>query len=212
MNQLPNNHEMPEGEQSEIRTSEIETLPIAPQIWVGSLSDYNNGVLHGQWIDATQDEDEVRQQITAMLERSPTTTEFGEVAEEYGIFDHDNFWGLRIDEYDDITQVTTLARLIDEHGEAFAAWAEQVGRDTATADDAGEIFLNSYMGCYRSKEDYVEGLLDDLGVVDELDKSVDPILRGYVRIDYSMLAQDLELNGDITFVEASGGGWWAFIE
>jgi antirestriction protein len=187
-------------------------LPDSPRIWVGSLSDYNSGVLHGEWIDATSDEDDVYQRIAEMLAGSPTTAEHGDPAEEYAIFDHDNFHGLQISEYDSIAEVTRLARLNEEHGEAFAAWTEQVGRNVATSDDAGEKFLHSYVGCYRTKEDYVEGLLDDLGVTAELDEAVNPILRGYVSIDYAMLAQDLELDGSVTFVDGRDGWWWAFVE
>ena len=82
----------PEAEQ----TAETDSLSDPPRIWVGSLSDYNNGVLHGEWIDATQDEAEVYEQIAEMLAASPTTARYGDLAEEYGIFDHDNFCGLQI--------------------------------------------------------------------------------------------------------------------
>lgn len=183
-----------------------------PRIWIGSLSDYNNGVLHGEWIDATQDEAEVQRQIAEVLVRSPTAAKHGDPAEEYAIFDYDNFCGLQIGEYDSITEVIRLARLIEEHGEAFAAWAEYFGREVATADDAGERFLGSYAGCYGSKEQYVKCLLDDLGVTAELDEAVNPILRGYVSVDYAMLARDLELEGSVTFIETHDGTWLAFME
>ncbi len=209
----PEDNTPDQGESEDVeQTPETNTLAETPRIWIGSLSDYNNGVLHGEWIDATQDADEVYEQIAEMLTASPTTAEHGDLAEEYAIFDHDNFCGLQIDEYDSITEVTRLARLIEVHGEAFAAWAEHVGRDVATADDAGEKFLGSYVGCYRRKEDYAEGLLDDLGVTAELDEVANPILSGYVNINYGMLAQDLELDGSVTFVETPNGWWWAFRE
>ncbi|MEO0467721.1 MAG: antirestriction protein ArdA, partial [Pseudomonadota bacterium] len=42
----------------------------APRIYVACLAAYNNGRLHGRWIDAT-DPHEVWQQVSAMLAASP---------------------------------------------------------------------------------------------------------------------------------------------
>ena len=41
-----------------------------PRIYVASLSDYNNGILHGAWIDAAQDADDIRTEVSAMLRES----------------------------------------------------------------------------------------------------------------------------------------------
>lgn len=32
-----------------------------PQIWIASLADYTNGRLHGPWIDAAQDPEDLEQ-------------------------------------------------------------------------------------------------------------------------------------------------------
>lgn len=42
-----------------------------PRIYVASLSDYNAGTLHGEWIDATQELDDIWAEINAMLAASP---------------------------------------------------------------------------------------------------------------------------------------------
>jgi len=54
-----------------------------PEIWVGSLSDYNNGRLHGVWLDATLDPDELCVAIAFILRNGYDPT-----AEEWGIFDY----------------------------------------------------------------------------------------------------------------------------
>jgi antirestriction protein len=42
-----------------------------PRVYVASLSDYNNGCLHGAWIDLTgKDADEINQEINAILAKS----------------------------------------------------------------------------------------------------------------------------------------------
>jgi len=48
-------------------TTETET---APRIYVASLSDYNAGHLHGRWIDATQDLEDIYLEIKEMLRES----------------------------------------------------------------------------------------------------------------------------------------------
>lgn len=45
-NPVPN----PEAEQPDL--PEAAELRLHPRIWVGSLLDYNAGILHGDWIDA----------------------------------------------------------------------------------------------------------------------------------------------------------------
>lgn len=49
------------------------------RICVACLAGYNNGVLHGRWIDAGQEGDAIRDEIAAMLEAPPyhPTTKFG---------------------------------------------------------------------------------------------------------------------------------------
>lgn len=70
------------------------------RIYVACLAAYNSGNLHGVWIDATADIDDIQDQINSMLESSPV-----EDAEEYaihgatrsriqrvGTFPHPTFW------------------------------------------------------------------------------------------------------------------------
>ncbi len=51
-----------------------------PQIYVVCLAAYNNGILHGEWIDATQDVSTIYDEIHEMLAKSPI-----EDAEEFAI-------------------------------------------------------------------------------------------------------------------------------
>ena len=47
-------------------TNETETKTktrFNPQIWVGCLSAYNNGYLHGKWIDAAQSPENIKLEI-----------------------------------------------------------------------------------------------------------------------------------------------------
>lgn len=188
---------------------EQESIPdVSPQIWVGSLSDYNNGILHGDWIDAAQDSDELHAAIQAVLATSEWTKRSGEPAEEWGIFDYEGFGGLRLSEYADLSWVSAVARGIAEHGPAFAAWA-----DVMEDEDALAGFSDAYLGHYDSLEDYATQLVEDLGYADLLDEVIPESIRSYVHFDVAALGRDLALGDDVHALPASdrpGGGVWLF--
>jgi len=47
---------------------------LTPQIYVACLASYNNGFLHGQWIDATQSEEEIYVRIPLKVNGDSTGT------------------------------------------------------------------------------------------------------------------------------------------
>src|SRR4051812_23427656 len=101
-----------------------------PRIYVASLSDYNAGILHGTWLDADQDLEDLNQAAADMLEASPTDTH----AEEIAIHDYEHFGGYRVEEYDSLDWISRVARGISEHGPAFSAWADICGHDQNALD------------------------------------------------------------------------------
>lgn len=167
------------------------------RIYVASLSDYNAGVLHGEWIDATQEPDDLHEQVRAMLERSPTGG-----AEEFAIHDYEHFGHYQTSEYDDLEWISRVARGIETHGLAFSAWAEHRRHEPEDFDK----FEDAYLGNWGSLTEYAEELLDDLGYLDLSDRMPESIAP-YVRVDVEAFARDLELSGDITCVEHSRGVW-----
>ena len=62
-----------------------------PRIYVACLAAYNNGHLHGRWIDANQDPDAIQVEISAMLAASPIAD-----AEEWAIHDYEGYEGARL--------------------------------------------------------------------------------------------------------------------
>lgn len=177
-----------------------------PRIWVGSLLDYNAGILHGDWIDATQADDAIREQVTSILAASPTTAETGEPAEEWGIFDHDDFGGYQVQEYDWLEDVARIARGIRDYGPAFAAWAD--------LHDGNQDMLNqfeeAYLGEYDSPEAWAETVMEDLGIQERLEQELHGDIARYVRIDTGAWVQDAWLSGYIAIVHKPGGGVWIF--
>ena len=173
------------------------THPASPAIWAGSLADYNAGVLFGSWIDATAELEGIETAISAMLTASPTPG-----AEEWAIFDTEGFGPLAIDEYESLATVHRLARGINEHGLAFAHFAALIG--TRDPDEL-DRFEDAYMGRYDSVEDYAEGVLDDLGYVEIVERSLPDSMAPYIHLDIEGFARDLELSGSIATAHDTEG-------
>ena len=58
------------------------------QIYIASLSDYNAGILHGEWINLEGlSVDDIQDKINAILKASPIAKKYGEPAEEWAIHD-----------------------------------------------------------------------------------------------------------------------------
>ena len=148
---------------------------LTPRIYVACLAAYNNGQLHGAWIDADQSADAIHDEIRAMLASSPIPG-----AEEWAIHDYEDFGGIQLAEYEDIDRVAEIAALLVEYGEPFGVWADYYGNAVSA-----EGFRDAYRGEYESEEAYAEDLVDDTGMLAEVPEN----LRYY--FDYGRLARDL---------------------
>ncbi|NJN13828.1 MAG: antirestriction protein ArdA [Richelia sp. RM1_1_1] len=131
-----------------------------PRIYVACLAAYNNGKLHGEWIDCDQDADDIWSDIEKMLAASPEPD-----AEEWAIHDFENWHGIHIGENEDIERIAELAELIEEHGKAYAAYYEHYGSDASVED-----FQDCYMGEYEDEEDFVYRMWEDAGTLKQLEE------------------------------------------
>lgn len=189
---MTDNHNQPPGEDHERRREQ----KYHPRIWIASLADYNAGILHGRWVDATQDTEDLEATAQEIL---ATSREPG--AEEYAIFDYDEFGSYRVQEYDRLEDVSLIARGIAEHGDVFAVWAELHDGDSAMMAS----FEDAYLGTYDSAEKWAEQLLDDEGIPQLLDKAIPDDLRNYVSIDYEAWARDAQISGSIHIEDLPDG-------
>jgi antirestriction protein len=150
------------------------------RIYVACLAAYNNGILHGCWINADQEADDIRDGIAAMLNASPIAG-----AEEYAIHDYEGFEGAPVSEYQGVESVVELAAFIAEHGELGGKLVEYFG-DLAEARKAIE---DRYAGQYRSLADFAEELT-------EQGTEIPKALEYY--IDWEHMARDLAINDVLT--------------
>jgi antirestriction protein len=163
----------------------------APRIYVACLAAYNNGRLHGEWIDADQDAEDIWSEVQRMLAASPEPG-----AEEWAIHDHEGFGELRLSEWESIERVASIAAGIAEHGEAFTAWLSyDADRDPADLD----AFADAYMGEWDSIRAYAEDYADSTG----LDALADQAGSPYVVVDIDALARDMEIE---LYAAPSGNG------
>lgn len=151
-----------------------------PRIYVACLAAYNAGRLHGEWIDADQDPEDIQEEIDAMLKASPEPD-----AEEWAIHDADDFGGYSISEFESLENVSRIAEGLIEYGEIFAAILDHEGDDV---DRASQMMTDGYRGEWDSLENYAAELIDDCCEVPDF-------ISNY--IDYASFARDLEIGGDV---------------
>ena len=150
------------------------------QIYVADLAAYNAGHLHGVWIDATTEPDDIQDEIKTMLQKSPVKD-----AEEYAIHDCDGFEGCSVYEYEGIQSAHDKAVFIEEHGEVGARLLAHMGDNI---EEAIRMMEDAYYGEYKSVADYAQELTESCG-------DVPKHLAFY--IDYERMGRDMDLSGDI---------------
>jgi antirestriction protein len=169
-------------------TIHTENSQITPQIYVACLSSYNQGILHGSWIDADQEAEDIHSEIQNMLGKSPADGP----NEEWAIHNHVGF-GVSLSEYASIENVTELAQFICEFGQPLASKAYEHCDFNLKA--ARKMIEENYQGTFSSIEEWAEELLDSTGEL----QAIPEHLRPY--FDFSSYARDLELNSEIFIIE-----------
>lgn len=177
---------------------EREPRPDSARIYAASLSDYNNGRLHGAWIDADQDREAIGEAIEEML----ASSHFGP-AEEFAIHDYDGFGPVRLSEYESLEDIAKLGQGIAEHGQAYAYLAAHLDRAEWYLLDR---FEDLYLGHWTSAGEYAEQFLEDIGI--DLDGIGPELLQPYITLDLDAFARDLA--DDYLMAEDPDGGVYVF--
>ena len=151
-----------------------------PRIYVACLAAYNNGILHGAWIDAAQEAWALYDGVRDMLAASPMAE-----AEEWAIHDYEGFGGVRLEEYTGLEHVAELAAFIAEHGAVGAALLDYY---SGHLDEAREALTERYCGPHASLADYVQEVTEETIVIPEP-------LQYY--IDWQAMARGAEMSGDL---------------
>lgn len=172
----------------------------APRLYVACLCAYNNGHLHGCWIDANQEPEAIWQEINNMLANSPMDN-----AQEWAIHDYENFSSLSLDEQHDIEELSQWAELISTHSDdpdavsAYISWAKDTGIEITS-----EEFTSRYCGHWQSGEDFAlkSDEIQELYNWSQFEK--DHQFWSTV-IDWEKVGRELELSDAYCYIDASPG-------
>lgn len=161
-----------------------------PEIYVACLASYNNGKLHGCWIDATQDEWQISEEIDEMLSESPEP-----YPGDWAVHDYSGFFdaGSSLGEHPNLEKVALAAKLIEEHNELAS---EVISHFCGDIDEAQKALKDKYLGEYDSLGDYAAEQCESL-----LGNIPDHIVR---YIDYDSMGRDYELGGDVFIIKLDG--------
>ena len=150
------------------------------RIYVACLAAYNDGILHGAWMDANREPWAIYDDIRAMLKASPIPE-----AEEWAIHDYEGFEGAQLCEYQGIESVSEIAAFITEYGELGGKLLSYFSE----LDEAREAIGDHYAGEYESVEDFAREITEQTTQIPQN-------LAFY--IDYERMARDLEINDVLT--------------
>tara|TARA_R110000737_G_scaffold120641_1_gene152914 strand:- start:5403 stop:5864 length:462 start_codon:yes stop_codon:yes gene_type:complete len=109
------------------------------RFYVACLAAYNRGRLHGVWIDATQELDEIQEQVNVMLKESPEPD-----AEEWAIHDYEGFGSYCVSEYPEFEELHLVASFIEEYPKIGGELLNYFGQFGGTVDEAKEAADEHY--------------------------------------------------------------------
>ncbi|WP_316219082.1 antirestriction protein ArdA [Bradyrhizobium sp. SZCCHNR2026] len=170
------------------------------RFYAACLASYNNGRLHGVWVDASDDIDAMQDAINAMLRASPfpnvkvkhpETGEFVPSAEEWAIHDHEGFG--KLEEYTglaEIVEIFAINEVAEEHDIPLAVLREAMS--DANASDAESFISDNYRGKYDSWQSFAEEFIPECHDL----SGIPDWLQG--RIDWAGIGHDLEVSGDFS--------------
>lgn len=164
------------------------------RIYAACLASYNNGVLHGRWIDASSDVDEMQEEVNAMLRESRFPS-----AEEFAIHDFDGL-PRSLGEHSGLRAVAAVVALVEDTAfldqDVVIAVVDDCGGDVAAARDMLEY---RFCGVYDSFRDYADEAADDMLSTYEIPDD-HPAVRYF---DYAAWARDLSC--EMHVVPCEGG-------
>jgi antirestriction protein len=160
-------------------------MTVQPRIYVACLAAYNNGQLHGQWIDV-EDPDQVNQEIQQMLATSPQSG-----AEEWAIHDHSDL-GFWVGEYTRVDRVCELADFVKNNPPWAAELLDHCGGDVEYARQLAD----NYTGSCDKFSHWVEEFYR------ETNPPIPETLDCYV--DWEAMARDWQCGGDFIIIECQG--------
>lgn len=164
------------------------------RVYVACLASYNNGVLHGRWIEATADVDEMMGEVRAMLAESPVPD-----AEEWAIHDTEGLPST-IGEFSGLEPVAAFVELVGEYGWLNEDDIAEIVSDFGGVEEARDRLKDGFCGVYDSFQDYSDEHADEI-IGTHASHDHFNLMAAY--FDYDAFARDLRMNMHV--IELRGG-------
>ena len=174
------------------------TTNITPRFYAACLASYNNGVLHGAWIDASADVDEMREEVATMLRASkfpnvtvecPETGEDVPSAEEYAIHDHEGLG--QLGEYDSLETIAAIVDVLEEFDHMDSGDLAAILGDYSDPSEAAEALRDNFAGIYDTFKDYSDEAAEEMIACHSADGKTPQALINY--FDYAAWSRDLAM-------------------
>lgn len=148
------------------------------RFYAACLASYNNGSLHGQWIDASSDVDEMQEEIATMLRASrfpnvtvahPETGEQVLSAEEWAVHDYDGLPS-SLGEYPGLEAIAEFVELAEEHSldaDDLGAIVSHFGSLNYAKDELANRFAGRYESLRAYADEQAEQMLECHGIKDD---------------------------------------------
>jgi len=133
-----------------------------PRVYVACLGCYNEGRLHGKWMDADELDSEWLHGDLHEDGSHPMTRCKKLYHDEWAI--HDSEY-IDCSEHPDIPKLITVMQLFEEHGEGFREWYNYCGDQY---DDPEEAWQDRYQGEYDSEKAFAEEWAEMCGYLDDI--------------------------------------------
>lgn len=167
------------------------------QIYIACLSAYNNGFLHGAWIDASEGLDHVQERIKEILASSPVASE--EECEEWAIHDYQGFGNYKVDEWHDLEELCEIAEFLREQ-KHFPSDVVSWLIDDYGIEGAKTRMEEEYIGEFNDDSDLAYHLAHETGLLEGVSDTIS------MYFDYAAYGRDLDTSGDV--VSFSGHYFW----
>lgn len=148
------------------------------RLYVRCLAAYNNGILHGSWIDTSTDVDEMKEAIDQILKTSPIKG-----AEEWAVHDFENM-PVNLGEYPQLKMIAAFESFVEENGHIIREDLVAIVEDANRLDD---IDMENLAGIFDEFSDYSDEAADELLATYKTPDAV----RTY--FDYEAFGRDLKL-------------------
>lgn len=169
--------------------SKIEETDSTPRICVICVASYGLGLLHGIWIDPTQDLDFIFDEINKMLAKSSVPA-----AIEWAVYTYSGFGSIALDEKESLDSIHHKALFIKVYGEWSLKLLEYFHNDVELTENA---LVEHYQGKYKSELDFAISLFNK-----KCSAIISDVLKLY--IDYEAFKNDI-FKSEYYSIEVDGG-------